>query len=141
MAGLEAIRDAVKATLEEAIPGLHVYDTVTGAANVLPCVVVAPTDADFEVAMGRGNDEWFFELWVIVSDGELGLAQDQLDALVTGAGPRSIRQAVFNARTLGLPGTTAHVARMSGYGGQFAAAGTDHIGAKLHLQVITRGTE
>ncbi|WP_062441271.1 hypothetical protein [Herbidospora daliensis] len=141
MAGLEAVRDAIKATLEGAISGLQVYDTVPGATNVLPCVVVFPQDAEFGETMGRGTDVWFFELWVMVSDGELGTAQDQLDALVTGAGDRSIRQAIFKARTLGLSNTAAHITAMSSYGTTFTAASIDHIGAKLRLMVATRGTE
>jgi len=55
MASLEQIRDGLKATIEAAIPSLHVYDTVPDSANVLPAVIVVPFTSDFEVAMVGGS--------------------------------------------------------------------------------------
>lgn len=139
MASLSAVRDGVKATLASAITDLHVYDTVPERPN-LPAVIVQPVSADFTVAMGRGTDTWEFDLSVLVSAGDIGVGQDALDGYVSGAGARSVRQAVFNARTLGLADTDAHVARMDRYGMQFEAAGVDHVGATLRLIVHTKGT-
>lgn len=139
MAGLEAIRDAIKTTIEAGIPTLHCYDTVPEATN-LPAVVVAPTAADFDVTMGRGTDTWTFTLAVLVQSLDADLGQDRLDALVTGAGATSIRQCIFNARSLGLANVDAHVSAMSGYGGTFESAGANHIGATLTLNVHTTGT-
>jgi myosin-crossreactive antigen len=69
------------------------------------------------------------------------VGQDSLDAFVTGAGPQSIRQAIFLHRDLGLTdGTEAYVKGMSRYGGSFPAASIDHIGAALRLVVTTPGT-
>lgn len=140
MAGLEAIRDAIKTTLEAEVAGLHAYDTVPDATHVLPCVVVMPTTASFDVAMGRGVDTWYFDLLVMVAAGEMDTAQDALDELVTGAGPRSIRQAIWSKRTLGLADVDAHVSGMTGYGLRAEAAGIDHLGARLALVVHTKGT-
>jgi hypothetical protein len=140
VASLKAIRDAIKATLEgiEALAG--VYDTMPDATNLLPCVVVMPSTADFTVAMGRGTDRYDFTLCVMVSPIDKDLGQDALDDLVTGAGDSSIRQTIFAARTLGLAGVDAHVSAMTAYGGQFEGADIDHIGAALSLVVTTPGT-
>lgn len=140
MASLTAIRTAVKTTLESAIPGLRVYDKVPGIAQV-PAAVVEPATADFLVAMGRGTDTWEFILYVLVSDAEETLGQARLDEFVSGAGAKSIRAAIFAARTLGLASTDAHIAGLTSYGGQFESAQVAHIGATLRLVVHTKGTE
>lgn len=145
MASLSAIRTAIKATIESAITSLRVYDKVPDAAHVLPCVVVQPAageTADFAVSMGRGTDTWRFDLHVLApasADGEV--AQAGLDPYVTGAGSFSIRQAIFNARTLGLSGVDAHVAGVTGYGFRFESTQIEHVGATLNLVVHTPGTE
>lgn len=138
MATLKAIRDAVKTTLDAAIATLHVYDTVPDVVN-LPAVVVKPVLSDFHKAMGRGVDQWEFDLEVLVSTADLDLGQDALDEFVNGSGSNSIRQAIFNARTLGLSGTDASVAGMTEYG-ITTAADIPHIGAVLRLVVVTSGT-
>lgn len=141
MSGLEEIRDKIKKILDENIQGLHAYDTVPDAANVLPCVVVFPATTDFDVAMGRGTDTYEFDLLVLASYASAESGQDSLDAFVTGAGSRSIRQVVFNNRTLGLSDVDAHVAQMTEYGARYTVAEYNHIGARLRLVVHTRGTQ
>lgn len=141
MASLKAIRLAVKSTLETHLPELIGYRTVPEAAQVPSFVVEPVPPADFLVAMGRGTDTWNFDIHVLVSSADAGLGQDELDDYVTGAGPKSIRQVVFNNRTLGLANTDAHVAQLIAYGGQFESAGIPHIGATLRLAVHTSGTE
>jgi hypothetical protein len=131
------IRDAIKDTLKAAIPDLHVYENVPDSLN-LPAVVVVPAPgetADFEVAMGRGVDTWNFELTVLVSRNEPGLRQPELDRLVYGKGAGSIREAIWNRKTLGIKGVDAHVANVTGYGGSYEIARTAHTGAKLALVV------
>lgn len=143
MSSLEVIRTAIKTTLGGAIDALHTYDTVPDASN-LPCVVVAPFSADFDVTMARGTDTWQIDLIVLVSDTERKVAQDQLDSFVTGAGSNSIRQAIFAARDLGLgaaSGTNAHISGMSSYGARWTMSSLGHVGAKLRLVVHTKGTE
>lgn len=137
MASLEAIRDGVATTLGSL--DLTAYDTVRDVAN-LPAVVCMPTEADFDVSMARGTDTWTFDLLVLVSDREMDIAQDELDGFVTGAGSNSIRQAIFNNRSLGLASTDAHVAGMREYGSQYQLAKVGHVGAKLQLIVHTKGT-
>lgn len=138
MASVTEIRDAIKTTIGAAITSLHIYDTVPDSPE-LPALIVQPTLSDFHVAMGRGTDRWEFDLIVLVSWGDSDLAQDQLDGYITGAGASSIRQAVFNARTLGLTAVDATIAGLSEYGIKTAAA-IDHVGAVLRLVVHTSGT-
>jgi hypothetical protein len=140
MASLSAIRDAVKATLEANVTGLRVYDTVPDLIN-LPALLVLPVETNFNVAMGRGSDTYQIDLFVMTSRTVPRTGQDGLDAFVTGAGAQSIRAAIFANRSLGLTdGTEAFVSGMSRYGGSFAAASIDHIGAALRLVVTTPGT-
>lgn len=139
MASLGAIRDAIKTTLES-IEGLRVYDTVPDQVN-LPAVLVLPVEANFDKAFNRGHDAYQIDLFVMTSRTVARTSQDALDAFVTGSGTKSIRAAIFAAQGLGLnDGTQAHVTGMSRYGGSFPAAGIDHIGAALRLNVTTGNT-
>lgn len=141
MASLKAIRVAAKATIETHIPDLTGYPTVPEAVQVPAFVVEPAPPADFLVAMGRGVDTWNFDVHILVASSDAGLGQDELDDYITGAGAKSIRQVIFNNRTLGLTDTDAHIAQLIAYGGQFESAGIAHIGATLRLVVHTPGTE
>jgi len=140
MASLQAIRTAIKVTLETGIDGLRVHDTVPDVVN-LPAVVVEPVTAEFDRAFGRGWDQYSFRLWVLVSRAEPRVGQNQLDGYLTGAGATSIRQVIFNNKTLGLVDTEGFVTGMANYDEKNAAAAIEHIGANLILTVLTRGTE
>lgn len=141
MASLAAIRTAIATTLTTVLgAGTQMYDKIPGQP-ALPCVCVVPDTADFEVAMGRGTDTWVINLVVLVPSADPEVGQSRLDPYVTGAGDLSIRQAIFNNRTLGLSNTDAHVSGVTDYGGSFEAVDVDHIGARLRLVVHTRGTE
>lgn len=140
MASLDDVRGAIKTTIEANISTLHAYKYVPEAANVLPCVVIIPFTSDFAQAMGRGLDEWVFDLLVLVSASDDLVRQAELDSYVTGGGSSSIRQMIFNNRTLGLTSTDAYVSEMTEYGMRFPAAEIDHIGARLKLIVHTIGT-
>lgn len=139
MSTLTAIRDAIKTTLEANITGLWVYDTVPDAVQ-LPCVIVKPTTGNFAQTFGRGTDSWSFDLEVLVQLDDIDLAQDRLDAYVNGSGSSSLRQVIFQNRTLGLSDTNAAVLSMSSYGTQNDVAGVPHLGAALELTVLTSGT-
>lgn len=141
MASLKDIRTAVKTTLEAAISGLTVHRTVPGTVNV-PAVIVrpAPDDtADFWVAMDRGTDTWQLDLLVLVNRADAQLSEDTLDGYVTGSGSSSIRQAIFQAKTLGLADVNANVSGVSGYGATFEVGGVAYSGAALRLVVHTSG--
>ncbi|MEU6674760.1 hypothetical protein [Streptomyces sp. NPDC046925] len=143
MASLTEIRAALKATLKAAVPDLSVYSEVPSVKQV-PAVVPMPAPrpdgmtCDFNGAFGRGMDEWTLDLFVLVAYGDPALAQKNLDQYVTGKGPKSIRQIIFNAPDLGLAdGTDAHAEGIREYGGSFASAGIQHVGAVVRLTVRT----
>ena len=140
MSTLTEIRDAIKTTIETAIPALKVYPTIPDSVT-LPAVVGMPDEVDFSVAMGRGTDTYEFDLIVLVSTGDMDVAQRQLDGFVTGAGSSSVRQAIFKARTLGLADVDAHVSAMTGYDLSSSVSSMDHVAAMLRLVVHTRGVD
>lgn len=139
MSSITAMRDAIQTTVGNAIAALHVYATVPDVVN-LPALVVIPGPADFMGAMGRGLDTHTFNLCLLVSNREAGLAQDELDEFVTGAGSKSVRQAIWQTKNLGLADVDAGVTGMSSYGGQFETAKVEHVGAILTLTARTSGT-
>lgn len=139
MASLAQIRAALATTVEAAIADLQCYQNVPEQVN-LPCVLVVPRSADFVAAMGRGTDIYQFDLIVLVSRRDDDLAQFDLDEYVTGAGAKSVRQAIFQANTLGLTNTTALVSGWPRYGGEWNVGDVPHVGAALACQVATTGT-
>jgi hypothetical protein len=142
VSSLQQIRDAIKTTVGNAIAALTPYDTIPGAP-VLPALAVMPAPsetADFVVSMGRGTDTWRFDLVVLVSARDEDLAQDDLDGFISGAGAFSIRQAIWNARTLGLADCNAHVSGVTGYNLAYTVCSIDHVAATLRLVVHTSGT-
>lgn len=139
MAGLTELRTAIKDTVSAALTELTPYDTVPDDINA-PALIVAPAISDFTKAMQRGLDQWEFDLIVLIGLIDPQVAQNQLDAYVTGAGPKSIRQIIYNTRTLGLSNVDAHVRAMTAYGNRYDVAGVDYTGATLRLVAITTGT-
>lgn len=140
MASVTAVRAAIAAVLEAALDDVHVYPKIPGGLTA-PAVVVAPFDADFHVAMGRGTDTWNYDLLVLVGRVGDSEAQDTLDGYVTGTGDGSIRKAIFDNRSLGLAKTDAHIAGVSRYGASWRVGEIDYYGAALRLVVHTSGTE
>lgn len=139
MSTLGQIRTAIGDTMTANLSGVEVYSRVADVV-VLPAIVVLPAEADFTVTMGRGTDRWEFDLYVLVGRGVIDEEQDGLDAFINGSGSSSIRQVVFQNRTLGLSDVNAHVSGMSRYGGSFDVAQVEHVGAVLRLVVLTSGS-
>lgn len=138
MATLTQIRTALKDTIKAVLTDVEGYDTVPGVTQV-PGFVVEPADANFTVAMASGEDLYELNIFMLVGFTDIRDAQTQLDQYVSGSGPKSIRQIVYNNSSLGLNNTDAMVIRMSGYGGHFQAAKIEHIGAMLRVKVTTSG--
>lgn len=137
MASFSEIRDAIKAVLAVELPEIFLYATVPEAVN-LPAVVVAPAEAEFPLEMGRATDVWQFDLIVMTSFGDAELAQNQLDAYLSGGGVSSIRQALMRNRQLGrLDVMTAYVSGMSDYGTNYTMAAVENIACKLRVIVKT----
>lgn len=137
MATLGEIREAIKSTVEPEAVGLKVYPRIPGTA-MSRCLVIRPSTADFLVVMRKGFDTWNFDLVVLLtSNGDLDVAQRHLDEYIDGGGSKSIRAAIFQNKTLGLPDTDAHISGLAGYG-PFDFAAYDHVGAILRLVVTTK---
>lgn len=140
MSSVYVIRKALQSTIQTYMGAAQmVYDTVPGMSE-LPAIVIEPAKADFLGAMGRGTDEWYFNVMVFASRAEEQNGQNSLDEFLSGAGPKSIRQAIFQAPTLGLSDSTAVVTGMRGYGGTTKEAGMSVFGAILTVCVYTDGT-
>ena len=90
--------------------------------------------------MQRGTDLYNFDILVAVERGNSRTAQDKLDAYITGQGSSSLRQAIFNNRTLGLTDTDATITSVSNYAADVNLNGIDAIGANISLEVYTKGT-
>lgn len=139
MASLASIRDAIASTVASAISGLQVHARPP-AKPVPPCLLVIPSEANFDVAMGRGTVTWQFDLIVLVPTADLVVGQTLLDPYVTHAGASSVQAAIFTTPGLGLSGTDAHVTGMSDYGAVHEYGGANHCSATLHLTVHTAGS-
>jgi hypothetical protein len=99
---------------------------------------MVPAEVDYDLVMKRSTMRWDLDLYVMTSAAVNSLGQLDLDELIDIDGARSIPSALFD-EDLNLPSTHAHVASMSGYGGDWLSAGTEYIGAILRLVVITKG--
>lgn len=143
MASLQEMREALAATIDANIEGLITYDTLAGVVQV-PALVVLPTPrpmtADFTGAFGRGLDTWFLDVFVLVGIGEYAVAQNDLDSYLTGAGPNSIREVLYNNASCGLAETDFSVTGVSDYGGRHESARVDHVGAILKVTARTDGS-
>src|SRR5690606_7059746 len=100
MATLGEIREAIKETLEENIPGIKCYRYIPENALVLPAIIVEPEMASFVEAMGRGTDRWDFTLLVLVGFNHLESAHDDLVPFVSVHGNKSIREVISENKTL-----------------------------------------
>ncbi|OII61210.1 hypothetical protein BJP40_06700 [Streptomyces sp. CC53] len=139
MASLSQIRSGIKTTIEANVSALTVYHKMPEQVNG-DSVLCEPSGTDFAKSFGRGLDEYEFNLFVFVPMVEWDSAQDRVDGYITGAGASSIRQVVFQNRTLGLTSTDAHISKMMGYGAQYKVANLQFIGAALKLIVVTDGS-
>jgi len=140
VAALQQVRDGIKTTLENNISGLRVYDVVPDYALNFPVAIVLPVNINFNIAMQRGTDQYTFDILVAVERGNSRTAQDKLDQYITGQGSSSLRQAIFNNRTLGLDNTDATITGVSNYAADVNLNGIDAIGANVSLEVYTKGT-
>ena len=86
------------------------------------------------------TDLYTFDMLVAVQRADSRTAQDKLDAFVTGSGSSSIRQIIYNNKTLGLSDTDARVVNMSNYAADVNLNGIDGVGANLEIQVYTKGS-
>nr|WP_203689081.1 hypothetical protein [Streptomyces sp. SID12488] len=111
---------------------------------VVPCFFVAEVDINFDKTMGRGTDELMFTCRVLAGRADDRSSQRVLDALLSGAGVASLKQALEAAR--GAPGELAlggaaddlHLERVQGYR-WYEHQGSSYVGAELAVKVIGDG--
>ncbi|MFI5955815.1 hypothetical protein [Cryptosporangium sp. NPDC051539] len=138
MATLAQVRAGIRTVLEAAIPTLTVYPYLDSVVTLPAAVVMVGDGVDYRSTSGRSHMEWPIDLIVMTSKALVAPGQIDLDELIDIDGDKSIPRALFDS-DLGLPHTQAHVAYLRDYGGQWEAAGDDHIGAVLRVPVHTRG--
>jgi hypothetical protein len=99
MLNIGPVRDALKTNLQTII-NLRVYDQIPDVV-VPPCAVVGQLDFIFDIDNARGLDQASVDIFVIVQRFSERTAQDKLDTLLAGTGPKSIKTALESDRTLG----------------------------------------
>ena len=139
MATLAEITDGMKTTLSN-ISGLRCYDNVPDMGLNFPAAFIVPTEIQFDLAMQRGTDLYTFDMLVAVQRADSRTAQDKLDAFITGSGSSSVRQVIYNNKTLGLSDTDARVVNMTNYAADVNLNGIDGVGANLTIEVYTKGS-
>lgn len=118
----------------------YVPDAVTE-----PHFFTGEVEVEFDKAMGRKLDQLLVTCRVLVGRGDDRASQEVLDALLSGSGPASLKQAIESAR--GAPGEYAldglahdlHVQRVQGYR-WYEHAGSTYVGAELVVKVIGDGS-
>jgi hypothetical protein len=111
---------------------------------VAPVFFVGEVDIIFDKTMGRGTDELQFTCRVLAGRADDRSAQRILDALLSGTGEASLKQAIEAAR--GAPGELAlggladdlRVERVQGYR-WYEHQGSSYVGAELAIKVIGDG--
>jgi hypothetical protein len=114
-------------------------------AVVAPCFFVGEVEVNFDKAMGRRLDELTFTCRVLAGRADDRSSQRIIDALLSGAGPASLKTAIEAAR--GAPGEMAlggladdlHLQRVQGYR-WYEHAGASYVGAELVIRVIGDGS-
>ena len=110
MSSLANIKQALADTIEA-----HVTSEEVNVFTYIPDLIQTPAvcidvhASKFDGAMARGDDMWRFNLYIVVQRGDAENSQDELDSFLESAGPRSIREAIFNNPDLGLNDCQAFV--------------------------------
>ncbi|MFJ5804868.1 hypothetical protein [Streptomyces sp. NPDC093093] len=113
---------------------------------IAPCFFVAEYTVAFDKAFGRALDETELTCRVLVGRADDQSSQRLLDAMLSGAGPASIKAALVAAR--GAPGEGAldghaddvHLERVQSVR-WYEHQGTTYVGAELIVKVIGDGRD
>lgn len=117
----------------------HVPDSITA-----PAFFVGDIEIEYDKTMGRGLDEFQLTCRVLVGRQDDQRSQAILDALLSGAGPASLKVAIEAAR--GAPGEMAlgglahdlRIERVQGYR-WYEHQGTEYVGAEVIIRVFGKG--
>lgn len=135
-ATLQELREAFVTTLQAAVPDLHCY-AYTPDSPQLPAAYLQPTGCEY-LSMGRGWDEWSFDLTVIVQSSDWLGWQRELDAYI-GPGAKSIRAGIFSTPGLGLTSVNCVVASVRDIGPESNAEGNRLFRATLEVLIKSSG--
>ncbi len=139
MPTLKEVRKAVRATIEDTIEDIKVYERVP-ASVIVPAVLIVPAQADYLIVHGNAGTGWEFDLIVLAPSGDEEVAQDILDDYIDARGTRSIVAALHTSASLGRNDCSASLRRLSSYGSKYSVGGTEYVGASLRLFVIASHT-
>ncbi|MGP4084175.1 hypothetical protein [Streptomyces sp. KR55] len=146
---ISLVRDAIAAAARVVVLPAGIGKlTCTGYVPdsiVAPCFFVGEVDVNYDKTMGRGTDELLFTCRVLAGRADDRSAQRILDALLSGAGAASLKQAIEAAR--GGPGEMAlggladdlRLERVQGYR-WYEHQGSSFVGAELAIKVIGSGS-
>ncbi|MFG3323724.1 hypothetical protein ACGF3J_37335 [Streptomyces sp. NPDC048171] len=146
---ISAVRDAIAAAAAVVVlpPGAGKLKCTGYVPDAIlaPCFFVGEVEVNFDKAMGRKLDELLFTCRVLAGRQDDRSSQRIIDALLSGSGPASLKQAIEQAR--GAPGEMAlggladdlHLQRVQGYR-WFEHAASTYVGAELVLKVIGDGS-
>jgi len=111
MASVSELRTAI-ATAMGSIDGLRTSAFVPDAPRP-PIAVVMPDRIEYDLNANRGADRFFFTVTVLASRADDRAAQQNLDAFLTG--PKAVKGAIEQDRTLGGKANTCRVTAMQSY--------------------------
>ncbi len=147
MASLSRIKKALAATIEDhvTVEELNVFDYIPDLIQT-PAVCIDLHNSKFDGAMNRGDDMWRFNVYIVVQRRSADDSQGELDDFLEPAGPRSIREAIFNNPNLGIDESvhgfvSAFPTGVHEYGGGYRDARVDVVGAILRVEVHTDGSK
>ncbi|MCY0962979.1 hypothetical protein [Streptomyces sp. H27-H5] len=142
----EAIAGAVRAVVLPSGAGRLTCTGYTPDSITAPCFFVAEYTVAYDKAFGRALDEAELTCRVLVGRADDQTSQRLLDAMLSGAGPASIKAALVAAR--GAPGEEAldghaddvHLERVQSVR-WYEHQGTTYVGAELIVKVIGDGRD
>jgi len=139
MASLNDVMKNLAEVIELHLTDVPVYAYVVPNGATFPCVMLEPVPIDYAQAFAAGDDKVIIMAYALVGvSGDQAGAQVQLNTLITGWGPHSIRQAVFETPRLGLmDGTTAFAQGAASFTGKLEIGDVTAVGAIVKILVHT----
>lgn len=137
MADVTALRDALAARINTAIPALRAAETIIGQVSP-PVAVILPGNPviTYQETMD-GSSTVNLRVLLLVSQADDRTAQLQLDSYLASAGPSSIKAAIEADETLGDTCDYAVAKQVTQYG-IIAYGGQDYMGAHMTVEIGAR---
>lgn len=132
---LASVRAGLAANIKAAIRDAQCNGYLL-ASPTAPGFEVEPSEVQYDLAMGRGVDEWTLIVRGFVGDASDIGAQKQLDAWLASSGAVSVKAAIESDRTLGGAASTLRVTQAAGYR-KYGAPGSNitYLGAEWTVVV------